>query len=264
MKTNGFRGMKVLTIAATLLATSAFAKGRVKIDKVITEPTEFGELVIAPGTIQVFRDNGDFAHGFLNGEQNLYGIVFKAGTEVTVPDYPQSMEISERIFESKDNFTVNGMPFGTWIQVRDMSQSQSAQVMTNLVSTARILGVDIAAQGYFRYNCAYTDCSHISTLVDFTLASDLTFHGIQVPAGSRVDLSLMSTGLTLSRDVETQGLFLKGGDRQLTVYINQFGRVIQFNAARTFTYRGVTIPEGHFVRLDHDGKVLQVGNTTFP
>lgn len=264
MKTNGLVDLKVLTIAATLLATSAFAKGRVQIEKVITEPTTFGELVIAPGTIRVFQDNGDLAHGSLHHEQNIHGIVFKTGTRVSIPDYPLSFAHQGMILEGDDNLTVNGIPFGTWIEFTEHPQSDSTEVMTNLVANAHLLGVDVAPQAYLRYECSYTDCSSIARLTDFTLAKDFVFQGISVPAGSRINTSLSSIGLTLSRDVEAQGLFLKGADQFATVYINQFGRVIQFNASRTFMYRGIEIPSGHFVRLDHDGKILQVGNVTFP
>lgn len=264
MKTNGLRGLKVLTIAATLLATSAFAKGRPTIEKVITEPTAFGEVLIAPGTIRVFRDNGDLAHGLLHVEQNIHGIVFKSGTKVSIPDYPLSMERQEMILEADQNMTVNGMPLGTWIAFTEHPQTDSTEAMTNFVGQARVLGVEIAPQAYVRYECNYTDCSRVARLSDFTVATDFMYHGINLPAGTRIDTTLSSIGLTLSRDVETQGLFLKGGERLYTVYLNQFGRVIQFNAARTFTYRGIEIPAEHFVRLDHDGKVLQIGNTTFP
>ena len=255
--------MKFITLLTTLLVTSAFAKGRITEDRVLTEPTQFGEVLIAPGTIRVFKDNGDLAQGLLAKEQNLHGIVFKSGTKVTIPDYPLSMNRHEMILESDAEMTVNNMPFGTWMSFTENPQTDLTEVMTNLVKPAHLLGVDLAPVGYFRYQCIYNDCARVSRLVDFTLAQDLLFQGIPVPAGSRIDTSRFNVELRLSRDVEAQGLSLKGNN-EASVYLNQFGRVIQFNAGRTFTYRGIEIPAGYFVRLDHDGKVLQVGNQTFP
>jgi len=245
------------------LSGMAFAKGRPSKEIVLDKPTQYGDYLIAAGTISVFSDEqGGFHSGTLSGKQQIFGVVFSDGTKITVSDEPSEGSIPvETIFESNTNLSVAGMKLGTWMSfLPDLAPGgEVVSVMTNLMQPAEIDGLQVAQHYYLRYVCSYTDCSTVEHLSDFVLAGNATLFGLDLPAGSRVEVRNVKT-INAPYDLRIQGILVKGGkDAAGNAYefsLDAFDRLLTFISAENTTIKGVPVQANTLVRLDPSGRPL--------